>query len=91
MNTKLPPQSTPPDFLKSEAQGMLIFAIPYAVGVAIHYQFDSPKIREVRRQVLYAAGLAVICYLLAFLFRLRSARRFPSMANQPSPPPERSP
>lgn len=68
------PQSIPRDVLKSEAKSLLIFATVYGVGVWVHYQFDSPKTREVVRQVMYAAALALICYLLVVLFRFRSLK-----------------
>ena len=69
-----PPQSIPRGVLKREARSFLIFVIVYGIGAAVHYKFDSPTNREVVRQVTYAAGLAVVCYLLGVLFRFRSIK-----------------
>lgn len=72
------------DRLKREAKGLLIFTILYGFGALIHFQFGSPKNAEVVRQVIYAASLALICYLLVALLRLRSFTNLKTPANAPS-------
>ena len=79
-----PPQSIDRNVLKSEAKGLLIFAIVYGIGAAVHFQFDSPKNQEVVRQVLYAASLALICYLLVVLFRFRSITKLKAATKEPN-------
>jgi hypothetical protein len=61
--------------LREEAKNFFVFALIYGSGALLHFQVSAVKSTEIVRHVGFGAALAVVCYLVTTLLRLRAARQ----------------
>ena len=71
-----PTSDSPRHELRREVKHLFVFVLIYGSGTLLHYQVSAVKNAAIVRHVGFGAALAVVCYLVTMLLRLKAARQF---------------